>query len=64
MGGLHGLCRRSWQQIIDMSTDTNCHSQAFENTSTNVAASQMRNSLNSLIDTVEESDKKVCLNSE
>ena len=36
------------------------HEQAFENTSTSVAASQMRNALNSLADTVTEpKDKKV-----
>ena len=35
-------------------------SQAFENTSTNVAASQMRNALNKLADTVKDpSEKKV-----
>jgi hypothetical protein len=35
--------------------------QAFENTSTSVAASQMRNALNSLADTVKDpKDKKVC----
>jgi hypothetical protein len=35
-------------------------SQAFENTSTNVAASQMRNALNKLADTVTDpSEKKV-----
>jgi UTP--glucose-1-phosphate uridylyltransferase len=34
--------------------------QAFENTSTSVAASQMRNALNSLADTVKDpKDKKV-----
>jgi UDP-N-acetylglucosamine pyrophosphorylase len=34
--------------------------QAFENTSTNVAASQMRNALNKLADTVQDpSEKKV-----
>ena len=37
------------------------HDQAFENTSTSVAASQMRNALNSLADTVKDpKDKKVC----
>jgi UTP--glucose-1-phosphate uridylyltransferase len=37
------------------------HDQAFENTSTSVAASQMRNALNSLSDTVKDpKDKKVC----
>ena len=40
---------------------TNGYEQAFENTSTSVAASQMRNALNSLADTVKEpKDKKVC----
>ena len=35
--------------------------QAFENTSTSVAASQMRNALNNLADTVTEpKDKQVC----
>lgn len=33
-------------------------SQAFENTSTSVAASQMRNALNKLIDTVPNADDK------
>jgi hypothetical protein len=38
-------------------------SQAFENTSTNVAASQMRNALNKLVDTVtDENEKKVSAN--
>jgi hypothetical protein len=37
------------------------HDQAFENTSTSVAASQMRNALNNLADTVEDpTEKKVC----
>jgi len=36
------------------------NSQAFENTSTNIAASQMRNALNKLADTVEDpTEKKV-----
>lgn len=36
------------------------HDQAFENTSTSVAASQMRNALNNLADTVEDpTEKKV-----
>lgn len=36
--------------------------QAFENTSTSVAASQMRNALNNLADTVEDpTEKKVCI---
>ena len=35
--------------------------QAFENTSTSVAASQMRNALNNLADTVKDpKDKQVC----
>ena len=39
--------------------------QAFENTSTSVAASQMRNALNNLADTVTDpTEKKVCLESE
>lgn len=32
--------------------------QAFDNTSTSVAASQMRNALNRLADTVEDADEK------
>ena len=37
------------------------HDQAFENTSTSVAASQMRNALNNLADTVQDpQEKKVC----
>jgi hypothetical protein len=32
--------------------------QAFENTSTNVAASQMRNALNKLVDTVKDPNEK------
>jgi UTP--glucose-1-phosphate uridylyltransferase len=32
--------------------------KAFENTSTSIAASQMRNALTALADTVEEGDKK------
>lgn len=41
---------------MNLDPQTNCrHShQAFENTSTNVAASQMRNALNSLTDTVKD----------
>lgn len=35
--------------------------QAFENTSTSVAASQMRNALNTLVDTCEGEEKKVGL---
>jgi UTP--glucose-1-phosphate uridylyltransferase len=36
--------------------------KAFENTSTSVAASQMRNALNNLADTCEDAEqKKVCL---
>ena len=34
------------------------HDQAFENTSTSVAASQMRNSLNTLADTVSDPHEK------
>jgi hypothetical protein len=46
------------QRYID--ADIDYSAQAFENTSTNVAASQMRNALNNLIDTVKEpSEKKV-----
>jgi UTP--glucose-1-phosphate uridylyltransferase len=37
------------------------HDQAFENTSTSVAASQMRNALTNLADTVKDpKDKQVC----
>jgi hypothetical protein len=37
--------------------------QAFENTSTSVAASQMRNALNNLADTVQDpEEKKVSIN--
>ena len=39
------------------------HDQAFENTSTSVAASQMRNALNNLADTVKDpKEKQVCHN--
>lgn len=39
---------------------TECEKQAFENTSTSIAASQMRNHLNKLSDTVsDEQEKKV-----
>ena len=34
------------------------HDQAFENTSTSVAASQMRNALNALADTVKDPKEK------
>lgn len=45
---------------FNMTTNQNLPPQAFENTSTNVAASQMRNALNNLIDTVPDpSEKKV-----
>lgn len=37
--------------------------QAFENTSTSIAASQMRNALNKLSDTVEDPDQKKVNNS-
>lgn len=41
--------------------NSNNEQQAFENTSTSVAASQMRNALNNLADTVTDpEDKKVC----
>ena len=57
-GQLH-LFHNSYISAI-MATDKDILSQAFENTSTNVAASQMRNALNNLIDTVKEpSEKKV-----
>lgn len=40
------------------------NTQAFENTSTNVAAAQMRNALTNLAETVKDADqKKVCLHS-
>ena len=35
-----------------------CHDKAFENTSTSVAASQMRNALNNLADTVADPEEK------
>lgn len=35
-----------------------CSNQAFENTSTSVAASQMRNALNNLCDSVEDPKEK------
>jgi hypothetical protein len=35
-----------------------CHDKAFENTSTSVAASQMRNALNNLADTVTDPEEK------
>jgi UTP--glucose-1-phosphate uridylyltransferase len=35
-----------------------CAEKAFENTSTSVAASQMRNALNNLADTVEDPEQK------
>ena len=42
-------------------TKLSVHSQAFENTSTSIAASQMRNALNNLTDTVKDPEqKKVC----
>jgi hypothetical protein len=41
-----------------MSTKMTDHDQAFENTSTNVAASQMRNALNKLADTVKDPNEK------
>lgn len=37
---------------------TNHYPQAFENTSTSVAASQMRNALNNLVDTVKDPEQK------
>lgn len=40
-----------------MLTETQ-HDQAFENTSTSVAASQMRNALNNLADTVKDPKEK------
>lgn len=44
-------------QEIAQLIETN-HDQAFENTSTSVAASQMRNALNNLADTVEDPEEK------
>lgn len=42
--------------------DANTTDKAFENTSTSVAASQMRNALNQLADTVKDpAEKQVCL---
>jgi len=41
-----------------ISTNEFCSTQAFENTSTNVAASQMRNALNQLADTVKDAKEK------
>jgi hypothetical protein len=35
-----------------------CHDQAFENTSTSVAASQMRNALTALADTCKDESQK------
>jgi UTP--glucose-1-phosphate uridylyltransferase len=40
------------------STSTDDHVQAFENTSTNVAAAQMRNALTNLADTVKDPEQK------
>ena len=39
-------------------TKLTCHDKAFENTSTSVAASQMRNALNNLADTVTDPEEK------
>ena len=48
------------RNLTSMMANKAFFAQAFENTSTNVAASQMRNALNNLIDTVKEpSEKKV-----
>lgn len=38
--------------------ETDSHGQAFENTSTNVAAAQMRNALTNLADTVKDPEEK------
>jgi hypothetical protein len=47
---------------FNLTTNQDLPPQAFENTSTNVAASQMRNALNNLIDTVPDpSEKKVSI---
>jgi hypothetical protein len=48
------------ETVNSAETATNRNKQAFENTSTSVAASQMRNALNNLADTVTDAeDKKV-----
>jgi UTP--glucose-1-phosphate uridylyltransferase len=44
------------ENVLTQTVSTN--TQAFENTSTNVAASQMRNALNQLSDTVKDADEK------
>lgn len=43
---------------MDAETELTRHSQAFENTSTNVAAAQMRNALTNLAETVEDPKQK------
>lgn len=49
-----------YSSSTSVETSTNGNKQAFENTSTSVAASQMRNALNNLADTVTDAeDKKV-----
>jgi UTP--glucose-1-phosphate uridylyltransferase len=48
---------------VSKTQSTDDHAQAFENTSTNVAAAQMRNALTNLADTVKDPEqKKVSLN--
>ena len=50
-GGVEGPCLEGLAKLI-------CYDKAFENTSTSVAASQMRNALNNLADSVTDSDEK------
>jgi UTP--glucose-1-phosphate uridylyltransferase len=46
------------ESILRGMTTLICAEKAFENTSTSVAASQMRNALNNLADTVEDPEQK------
>jgi len=46
------------ESILREITTLICAEKAFENTSTSVAASQMRNALNNLADTVEDPEQK------
>lgn len=51
----------SQNTVFNLAWQASNYPQAFENTSTSVAASQMRNALNNLADTVADpDDKKVC----
>jgi UDP-N-acetylglucosamine pyrophosphorylase len=43
---------------VSKTQSTDDHAQAFENTSTNVAAAQMRNALTNLADTVKDPEQK------